>query len=185
MTIEDQTFTPFATPPADVTDFSSSLSGGSAVLTWTPVADLDTSHYELRHQSVTTGATWGASSVLIGRIAHPSSSAVVVARSGTYLIKAVDRSGNYSASATTNVVTAGQLPPLGATQTLTEDPGFSGAKTNVQVVSSELLMTSFATAGSTGTYLFSTYIDTGAERTTTIDFVLDETRHHSGATAGS
>jgi len=185
VTIEDQTFTPFATPPADVADFSSSLSGGSAVLTWTPVADLDTSHYELRHQSVTTGATWGASSVLIERIAHPSSSVVVVARSGTYLIKAVDRSGNYSASATTNVVTAGQLPPLGATQTLTEDPGFSGAKTNVQVVSSELLMTSFATAGSTGTYLFSTYIDTGAERTATIDFVLDETRHHSEATSGS
>ena len=184
-TVASQTFTPFAAPPADVTGFESTVSAGTAIFKWNPVADLDASHYELRRQSVTSGAAWGTSSVLIEKIAHPTSSVAVVARSGTFLIKAVDRSGIYSDAAATNVILATELPPLGTTDTLTENPGFSGAKTNVQVVSSELLMTSFASAGSTGTYLFSTHIDTGATRTASVDVDLTETRHHSGATSGS
>jgi len=122
---------------------------------------------------------------LIEKIAHPASSVAVVARSGTFLIKAVDRSGIYSDAAATNVILATELPPLGTTDTLTENPGFSGAKTNLQVVSNELLMTSFATAGATGEYLFSTHIDTGTTRTAIVDVDLTETRHHSGATSGS
>lgn len=184
-TVAGQTFTPFAAPPADVTGFESTLSTGMVIFKWNPVADLDASHYELRRQSATSGSTWGASSVLIERIAHPASSVAVVARSGTFLIKAVDRSGIYSDAAATNVILATELPPLGTTDTLTENPGFSGSKTNLQVVSSELLMTSFSTAGATGEYIFSTHIDVGETRTATVDVDLTEARHHSAATSGS
>lgn len=185
VTLSNQTFTPFAAPPANVTGFESSISAGTAIFKWNPVADLDASHYELRRQSTTSGATWGASSVVIEKIAHPASSVAVVARSGTFLIKAVDRSGIYSDDAATNIILATELPPLGTTDTLTENPGFSGSKTNLQVVSNELLMTSFSTAGATGEYLFSTHIDTGQTRTATVDVELTETRHHSAATSGS
>ena len=185
VTLSNQTFTPFAAPPANVTGFESSVSAGTAIFKWNPVADLDASHYELRRQSATSGATWGASSVVIEKIAHPASSVAVVARSGTFLIKAVDRSGIYSDDAATNIILATELPPLGTTDTLTENPGFSGSKTNLQVVSNELLMTSFSTAGATGEYLFSTHIDTGQTRTATVDVELTETRHHSAATSGS
>jgi len=52
------------------------------------------------------------------------------------------------------------------------------------VVSSELLMSSFATAGATGTYLFSDYIDLGGIENARVDMVFAETRHHANATAG-
>tara|TARA_R110001632_G_scaffold9645_1_gene36785 strand:- start:280 stop:2868 length:2589 start_codon:yes stop_codon:yes gene_type:complete len=185
VTISNQTFTPFAAPPSNVAGFESSVSAGTAIFKWNPVADLDASHYELRQQTSTSGATWGASSVLIEKIAHPTSSVAVVARSGTFLIKAVDRSGIYSDAAASNVILATELPPLGTTETLAQNPGFSGSKTNLQVVSNELLMTSFASAGSSGVYLFSTHIDVGQTRTATVNVDLTETRHHSAATSGS
>ena len=57
VTLSNQTFTPFAAPPANVTGFESSVSAGTAIFKWNPVADLDASHYELRRQSTTSGAT--------------------------------------------------------------------------------------------------------------------------------
>ena len=48
--------------PADVTDLSVSLVGSNQMeLSWTPVADLDISWYEIRFQNVTSGATWNES----------------------------------------------------------------------------------------------------------------------------
>jgi hypothetical protein len=57
------------------------------------------------------------------------------------------------------------LPPLGTSQTLTEDPTFTGSKTNLSVVSSQLEITDASGATPSGTYLFSTYLDTGSSRT--------------------
>lgn len=183
-TVSNQTFTPFAAPPEDVTNFQYSFSRGNLIISWTPVGDLDASYYEIRHSTATSGATFDTSGVIATSIAHPTSTFVYTARAGTYYIAAVDRSGNRCVNHAHFVILGSDLPTLGALFTQTEDPTFSGTKTNMQVVSSELLMTSYASSGSTGTYEFSNYIDLGAEETARVDMVYAETRHHANATAG-
>ena len=75
-------------------------------LSWTPVADLDISWYEIRYQDVQSGATWNASSPLAKVVRRKSNSLTVNAQTGSFLIKAVDKLGNASAEAsivTTNI----------------------------------------------------------------------------------
>ena len=67
-------------------------------LTWTPVIDLDISWYEIRYQNVTSGATWNESSPLTKITRRKSDSATVNSMTGAFLIKAVDKLGNSSAS---------------------------------------------------------------------------------------
>ena len=93
--------------PADVDDLSVSLVGSNQMeLSWTPVADLDISWYEIRYQDVQSGATWNASSPLAKVVRRKSNSLTVNAQTGSFLIKAVDKLGNASAEAsivTTNI----------------------------------------------------------------------------------
>ena len=93
--------------PADVDDLSVSLVGSNQMeLSWTPVADLDISWYEIRYQDVLSGATWNASSPLAKVVRRKSNSLTVNAQTGSFLIKAVDKLGNASAEAsivTTNI----------------------------------------------------------------------------------
>ena len=85
--------------PNDVTDLSVSMVGSNQMeLTWTPVEDLDISWYEIRYQDVTSGATWNQSSNLAKVVRRKSDSITVNAKTGAFLIKAVDKLGNSSAS---------------------------------------------------------------------------------------
>jgi hypothetical protein len=152
-------------PPANITNFIKELSAGTIFFSWDAVPDLDLSYYSVKHNPNTSGATWGNSSTVITKVARPSTVASLPARSGTFLIKAFDKNGNQSVDATTLVVLPAELPPLGTTQTLTEDPTFTGSKTNLSVVSSQLEITDASGATPSGTYLFSTYLDTGSSRT--------------------
>ena len=86
--------------PADVTDLSVSLVGSNQMeLSWTPVADLDISWYEIRFQNVTSGATWNESTPIAKVVRRKSNALVVNAQIGSYCIKAVDKLGNSSAEA--------------------------------------------------------------------------------------
>ena len=67
-------------------------------LTWTPVSDLDISWYELRYQNVTSGATWNQSTPLGKVVRRKSDSYTTNAKTGAFLIKAVDKLGNSSAA---------------------------------------------------------------------------------------
>ena len=85
--------------PSDVSDLSVSMVGSNQMeLTWTPVSDLDISWYELRYQNVTSGATWNQSTPLGKVVRRKSDSATVNAKTGAFLIKAVDKLGNTSAA---------------------------------------------------------------------------------------
>jgi hypothetical protein len=152
-------------PPANITNFIKELSAGTIFFSWDAVPDLDLSYYSVKHNPNTSGATWGNSSTVITKVARPSTVASLPARSGTFLIKAYDKNGNESVAATNLVVLSAELPPLGTSQTLTEDPTFTGSKTNLSVVSSQLEITDTSGATPSGTYLFSTYLDTGSSRT--------------------
>ena len=79
--------------PADVSTLAVSLVGSDSLqLQWTPVDDLDISFYSIRYQDVTSGASWNASTNLIQVARRKSNSVTINARTGAFLIKAVDLS---------------------------------------------------------------------------------------------
>ena len=185
-TLESELFLPETTDPANVTNFGFSISAGTLFLTWTAVPDLDLSYYQVKHNSLTSGATWDNSSstpVGIEKIARPATSAAMPALSGTYFIKAHDKTGNDSLGATSFVITQSQLPALGVTTTLTENPSFSGTKSNTSIYTAatpdELRITNFSASSASGTLEFNGYIDLTAVRTATVSSEVVFTRHQS------
>jgi hypothetical protein len=185
-------------PPSDVTDFSCNIIGGDAHLSWQQITDLDLAYYQIRYSTQTSGASWANSVSLVEKVARPATSVTVPARVGSYLIKAVDKNGNFSSNETiieTNVSTIGNY---NAVATQTESPTFSGTKFQTVVSdgtlrldSSELFDsatgnfdsgTSFFDSGVTsydlyseGTYLFSSPIDIGAVYTSRVTASITQT----------
>lgn len=180
--IESVEINAFAGDPSDVGAMTKELSGGTLFLSWPAVPDADLSHYEIKHNSNTTGATWSNSSTIIEKVGRPSTSATVPARSGTFLIRAYDKGGNFSENPTSIVVLPSELPQLGTSQDLTESPTFSGTKTNLVVSSGELLIDNTSASSPTGEYLFSTYIDTGTARNPKVTGERTFSRAYDGAT---
>jgi len=149
-----------AAPPQDVVGLHGYVSGGTIVLEWNAVADLDLSHYIVRYAIEETGATFANATTAVEKVSRPATSVIIPARPGTYMIRAVDKTGNMSPTYTSVVLTAAAFEQFTNTLSLTDSPTFAGTKTNCSVVSSALRITS----GLLGTYQFSNYIDTGAPR---------------------
>ena len=129
-------------PPENVTNFTGNVVGGQLVLTWTPVGDLDLSHYRLRYSSLTTGATYQNAVNLSDKLARPATLAIVPARTGTYFIKAIDKLGLASELPATVVVTTNidGVENLNLVQTVTEHPSFSGTTSDVVKTDSTLIL---------------------------------------------
>lgn len=173
-------------PPEQVENLSLEVNGPVAHLEWSPVADLDLSYYRLRYSSVTSGAQWSDAIDYVKKIAKPATEATVPALAGTYMIKAVDQSGVESNDMTSVVLSANNLEGFANSATQTEDPTFTGTKTNTIVDSNELRLRGYdnfdsltgnlddltglwddlgfagVAAGATGTYEFSDHIDAGS-----------------------
>ena len=128
----------FESPPEDVTNFSANVVGNTLHLSWTPVGDLDLSHYKLRYSPLTSGAEYQNAVDLVKRISRPANTATVPAQTGTYFLKAVDKLGNVSDNATSIVIdtNVADIDYLNFVASQAEHPDFSGAKTDV-VVSSD------------------------------------------------
>ena len=83
--------------PEDVSTLAVSMVGSNQMqLQWTPVTDLDVSYYAIRYQNVTSGAGWNSSTNLTQVVRRKSNSVTINARTGAFLIKAVDKLGNES-----------------------------------------------------------------------------------------
>jgi len=179
-------FDPQADPPADVTNFSFSISSGTLFLKWNKSDDLDLSYYQVKHNSLTSGATWGNSEfnpIGIEKIARPATSATMPALSGTYLIKAYDKTGKESINAASFVITQSQLPALDITTTITENPDFDGIGSNFTVYTAanpdELRMNNFSSSGASAFYEFDSKVDLTIVRTATVSSEVVFTRHQS------
>jgi hypothetical protein len=118
-------------PPADVEDFACNVIGSDAHLSWSPVADLDLAYYSIRYSTLTSGAEWQNSVALVDKIARPATSVTVPAREGSYLIKAVDKLGNFSSNEA--IISNTIVSDFNFVATQTESPTFTGVKTNVYV----------------------------------------------------
>ena len=148
-------------PPSDVAEFVAEVNGAVITLDWEAVPDLDLSYYIIRHTSDLIGASWGNALTYVDKVSRPASSVSVPARSGTYMVKAVDKSGITSVGYTSVVVPVANIEPITNTLSLTDSPTFSGAKTNTTVVSNNLRIDNYVTAPSEGEYFFTNYIETG------------------------
>tara|TARA_R110000868_G_scaffold129406_2_gene338260 strand:+ start:801 stop:3380 length:2580 start_codon:yes stop_codon:yes gene_type:complete len=173
---------PFTGVPDDVSSLEHEISSGTLFLTWAASLDFDLSFYRVKHNSQTTGATWSNSSVVIEKVARPSTNATLPARSGTFLIRAYDKEGNFSENFTSVVVQPSELPPLGAIVTQTENPTFSGAKTNVILAAGAIEISNTTANAPIGEYFFSAYVDTGSNRDARVTGVRTFERRYDNGT---
>ena len=122
-------------PPSDVTDFSVNIINGMAELSWTPVSDLDLSHYIVRHTPDTTSPTFEEGMILAEKVSNPASTVSLPARNGTYMIKAIDVLGISSLNSTKSVVILNDIDyNFNVVSTSTQNPSFSGTKSDVFVL---------------------------------------------------
>jgi hypothetical protein len=120
--------------PEDVSTLSVSMIGSDSMqLQWTPVSDLDVENYSIRYQDVTSGASWNASTNLTQVVRRKSNSVTLNARTGAFLIKAVDKLGNESDNETIVYSNISGLEHYSAPiSTINEETTFSGTfDTNV------------------------------------------------------
>ncbi len=119
-------------PPAQITGFSMLPVAGSAYLTWDPSADLDVlvgGKIRIRHSPLTSGQDWKDAVDILPTIPGSATNATAPLLSGTYMIKAVDSSGNIAEDASLIVTTVPHALALNVVETQTEDPLFAGEKT--------------------------------------------------------
>jgi len=122
--------------PTNVTNFYLRAESTQANLSWTPSPDLDVKvggTFEIRHSVATSGAAWGTAIKIGSDVPGSSNSTSMPLLVGTYLIKAVDSTGNKSASATSIVNTVSASIFDKRTQATITDTTFAGTKTDMVI----------------------------------------------------
>ncbi|SHO57834.1 hypothetical protein VQ7734_03604 [Vibrio quintilis] len=111
-------------PPEDVDGFSIQVTGATALLSWQAGTDLDLDHYKVRYSPQEEGAKWGEA---VDIVTHTKgTSASVPALVGSYLVKAVDTSGNESVNAAWVSSSVSSLAAFNVIESVQESPAFSG-----------------------------------------------------------
>ena len=171
-------------PPSDVTGLVAEVNGSVITLDWEAIPDLDLSYYRIRYSTEFAGATWANSLTYVDKVPRPASSVSVPARSGTYLVRAYDKSGIGSVNYTSVIVPLANIEPLSQSTTLTDSPSFTGSKTNTEVVSNSLRLDDYVTSPSEGEYLFSSHIETSGSSVTRCRVYVSATTVRHDDTAG-
>ena len=122
-------------PPSDVTNFSTNVIGDVVALNWTPVPDLDLSHYIVRHTPLTTTTKFEEGLVVAKKVAKPANTLLLPAQTGTYMIKAIDVLGLESENSAKSVIILDRIrEDFNAVASSTESPNFTGTKSETEVV---------------------------------------------------
>jgi hypothetical protein len=120
-------------PPANVSGFSIIKSAGVGIAQWVLHPDLDVQingAISIRHSPLTTGAAW-ENGIIVEEFPGGLISGLVPLITGTYMAKARDSSGNWSAAEVSFVATEGMVTGFTTVGTTTQHTAFAGAKTNV------------------------------------------------------
>lgn len=183
--------------PSDVTGLQLIAQGATGLLTWDQHPDLDVrlgGKISVKFAE-SADATWNTA-LRIGEFSGASTSGTVPIAAGTYFARAFDSTGNESLNTTTVASQTLSVTQYNAVLTQTEDPTFTGAKTDMVVELSNLKLAPIPTpsldlnftGGSyqsgevypdpleeQGVYEFSSYVDAGAVYTSrvTISFLAD------------
>lgn len=122
-------------PPSDVTNFSTNVIGDVVALNWTPVPDLDLSHYVVRHTPLTTSTKFQEGIIVAKKVGKPANTVLLPAKTGTYMIKAIDVLGLESQTSAKSVIILDRIrEDFNAVASSTESPNFTGTKDQVEVV---------------------------------------------------
>ena len=153
-TIENRQISLFAAPPQDVQNLASNVVGNTLHLSWTPVTDLDLSHYKLRYSPTTSGAAYQNSIDVLQKISRPANSVTLPSKVGTYFIKAIDKLGNPSLDSQATVVqtSTADIDQLNSVFTETENPAFAGAKSNIVRLTEDGGVNPYITLDTTATF---------------------------------
>jgi len=170
------------TAPVSISGFSIIKNSGIGIAQWSLHPDLDVQingTIIIRHSQLTSGASWN-DGIIVEEFPGGLVSGIVPLITGTYMAKARDSSGNYSAGAVSFVATEGMVTGFTTVGTSTQHPAFTGAKTNVALdttlvgikLDSTTLVDSMVTniddwpfidaiggVSATGSYAFDTYLD--------------------------
>lgn len=113
--------------PSDVENFSITVLGDTAHLSWSRVTDLDLDHYALRFTPDVEETSWSGAIDIVQSVSRDATSLAVPLAGGAYLLKAVDVGGRYSAHAAVAVT---PVSPEGGNAVLEiEESAFAGDKT--------------------------------------------------------
>jgi hypothetical protein len=112
------------TPPSDVAGLNTDITGEVLQLFWPQIEDCDVREYLLRYSPTLVG-TWETSIPLL-RADRTATLAATQARTGTYLIKAVDFNGNESVNAAVAITSVPSLFNLNVVETITDFPTLPG-----------------------------------------------------------
>ena len=126
--------------PADIANLSVLAIAGRAAAAWDLSPDLDVrigGRIVIRHTPLTTGAVW-ENGIVLQDFNGDAVNAQLDLLTGTYMAKAVDSTGNYSATMASAVLTESQVTGFTTVATLTEAPSFAGTKTTTYVDGSTL-----------------------------------------------
>ena len=128
------------TPPDDVQNYSIDVVGDKLYHSFDAVTNLDLDFYEIRFTSNTSETAYANTTVLVPRIGRPATSVTTpFVGTGKYFIKAVDKFGIRSTNFASQVISAQVFAEkIEAVQTLTEHSAFTGTKSNVVAVDSNL-----------------------------------------------
>ena len=185
-------------PPSNVTNFSVNVVHGDAHFSWTPISDLDLSHYIIRHSPLTSGATYADATKIVEKVSRPANTLSTSAMTGTYFIKAVDKLDLTSPVPASQVVLVNRVRDanLNVVATSTQNPLFSGTRTNTALGDGLVLDTTLVfdsatgnfddavglldggtgTVQTSGTYDFDTFVDLGAKYTVNLTKSITATR---------
>lgn len=172
--------------PADIAGLQMTVQADTGILQWESHADLDVrigGQISVRYSEELEGAQWNTS-LPIGDFPGSATSASVPLRAGTYLAKAKDSTGQMSQNAALIVTDAPNILQFNAVASSTQDPTFTGAKTDLVLVNDRLVLDQAEYMDdiedwdeynnlegglvTSGEYEFDTYIDTGAVYTSRV-----------------
>jgi len=128
-------------PPDTVQNYSIDVVGDKLHHTFDAVTNLDLDFYEIRFTSDTTETIYANTTVLVPRIARPATSVVTpFVGSGKFFIKAVDKFGVRSATASSVVISEQVIDGVKPITTITEETAFTGTKTDCVAVDNALIL---------------------------------------------
>ncbi len=134
--------------PADPTGFSGKITDSGILLTWDTPSDLDVvsgGTTEIRYvRKDFVLPKWETAQILVNNISGSTTTATLPLAAGYYLIKHIDSSRNACAEPA-QILNSFAGPDYNAITTVTEDPTFSGTKTNCEVVGGNLVLSADST----------------------------------------
>jgi hypothetical protein len=142
--------------PSDVEDLYLNVTNEALQINWTRVTDCDLDYYMIRFSPSLT-ASW-FSSIPLQNVDRGTTMTTVQARTGTYLIKAVDWNGNESDNAALAITSIPNLVGLNVIEETNDFPTLSGTMDQVTTFGSELVLQEKASGGGGG---ITEYYDAG------------------------